>query len=106
MICAKQKSWMGKALILLSDNYLGKEDVFQAKATLKGVIKNSKFPELVTTASDKLKIIENAENAKRVMQQPEENNIELFNDSTFKKLFKEDEVIKEDSIPRIKQTKK
>lgn len=84
--------WVGKALILQSDNYVAQKNTFQAKATLKGVIDDSDSPELVNIAKEKLaKIIADEEAAKKPTRQQEPDKIEfegnqneqnrLFNDS-------------------------
>jgi TolA-binding protein len=91
--------WMGKSLILLSDNYLAKEDLFQAKVTLKNVIDNSKYPELVAAAQDKLRIIEEQEAAKRVVPKTEEYNINLGSDLDVDKLFAEPEKVMDEPLP-------
>jgi TolA-binding protein len=91
--------WIGKSLILLADNYVAKEDLFQAKITLKNVIDNSKFPELVGTAKEKLEIIEQQEAAQKVIEDEPELNIDLFNDEEFEKLFNEEEEIIEEDLP-------
>ncbi len=66
--------WTDKAMILLSDNYLAMKDNFQAKETLKGVIKESDNAELIKLAKAKLdKIIadeEAAKKAKEIKEQP------------------------------------
>ncbi len=91
--------WMGKALIMLSDNYVAKEDFFQAKVTLKSVIDNSKHADLVATAKDKLRIIEEQEAAKRVAPQTEELDINLGDDLDVDKLFAEPEKAVEETLP-------
>ncbi len=101
--------WMGKALILLSDNYVANENIFQAKATLKSIIDNSKYPALVTTATEKLQIIEKEEEeAKKVAAKEEDSiNLDLNDNAALDKLFLEDEkVIDEQLPPTIKDTVK
>jgi len=93
--------WIGKSLILLADNYVSKEDLFQAKLTLNNVIDNSKFPELVNTAKEKLAKIELEEAALRVVETEEEIDIELFDDAEFQKLFNEDEEIIDEKLPKL-----
>ncbi len=88
--------WIGKSLILLADNYTAKEDLFQAKVTLNNVIDNSKFPELVTTATEKIEQIEALEASLRVVEEEIEIDIELFDDAEFQKLFNEEEEIIEE----------
>jgi hypothetical protein len=53
--------WYEKSFLLISDNYIGMDDYFMAKATLKSVIENSDTPETVDVAKKKLKEIENKE---------------------------------------------
>lgn len=53
--------WYEKSFILISDNYVGQNDFFMAKATLKSVIENSDTPETLDVAKKKLKEIENKE---------------------------------------------
>ena len=49
--------WIGKGFILLADNFLAKEDLFNAKVTLQSVIDNADDAELVQIAKEKLNII-------------------------------------------------
>ena len=93
--------WIGKSLILLADNYVAKEDLFQAKIALNNVIDNSKFPELVNTASQKLKDIEDQEAALKVVEVEEEIDVELFDDTEFQKLFNEEEEIIDEELPKL-----
>jgi len=60
--------WIAKAFILLSDNYVATDNIFQAKHTLKSVIDNYDGKELVEIALQKLKEIEEKE--KRSIEQP------------------------------------
>ncbi|MDZ7604119.1 MAG: tetratricopeptide repeat protein [Cyclobacteriaceae bacterium] len=46
--------WLGKAFILMADNYIGLKEDFQAKATLESVIANSPVAEIVDEAKVKL----------------------------------------------------
>lgn len=91
--------WIGKVLILLADNYVAKEDLFQAKVTLKNVIDNSKYPELVNTANEKLQIIEQQEAAQRKSVEEEEIDVKLFDEKDIK-LFEEEEEITEEEAPQ------
>jgi len=91
-------------LILLADNYVAKEDLFQAKVTLNNVIDNSKFPELVKTAKEKLEIIEQQESAQRVIIEEPEIDLDLFNDADLEELFNdEEEEIIEEELPQLKK---
>ena len=66
--------WMGQGLILLSNNYEALRDTFQAKLTLKSVISNSTFPDLVSAAQAELTKIEQATKvAAPISLQPEMN---------------------------------
>ncbi|MBL4593153.1 MAG: tetratricopeptide repeat protein, partial [Flavobacteriales bacterium] len=98
--------WIGKSLVLLADNYVAKEDLFQAKVTLNNVIDNSKFPELVNTAQQKLDIIEQQEAAQRIIEEEPEFDLELFDGEEFEKLFNEEEEIIEEELPKLKKLKK
>lgn len=84
--------WIGKALLLLADNYLAKEDVFQAKITLKNIKDNSKYPELVTTATEKLTIIENQEKEKTEAKE-QEMELKLYDNVKLDDLFYEEEKV-------------
>jgi len=54
--------WVGKAYLLLADNYLAMGDTFQAKGTLESLIENN-FPlqYIRNTATEKLKAIQESE---------------------------------------------
>ncbi len=93
--------WIGKSLILLADNYVAKNDLFQAKVTLKNVIDNSKFPELVNTASEKLAIIEQQEAAQKIIEEEPVLDLNLINDKELEKLFNEKEEIIEEDLPEL-----
>jgi tetratricopeptide (TPR) repeat protein len=86
--------WVSKAFILLADNFVALKDNFQAKTTLKTVINDSKTPELIKNAQEKLdKIIADEEAVKqsKMMVQPE--TIEFKGDTTEqKKLFNESNI--------------
>lgn len=94
--------WIGKSLILLADNYVAKDDLFQAKITLNTVIDNSKFPELVNTAKEKLEIIKISEAAKLPVEEEQDIDIELFNEEEFERLFNEEEEIIEE-LPKAEE---
>lgn len=50
--------WVAKNLILLSDIFMHKKDIFNAKAALEAVIENfQETDEIATEASDKLKLV-------------------------------------------------
>jgi len=92
--------WMGKALILLADNYVSKEDLFQAKVTLQNIIDNSKYPELVSIASEKLTIIKEQEKAKKIPEETEEVELQFGTPLDIEKLFSEPEkFIDDEKLP-------
>lgn len=49
--------WLGKAFILMADNYIGLKEDFQAKATLESVVANSPVAEVVDEAKMKLMVL-------------------------------------------------
>ncbi|MDQ4139264.1 MAG: tetratricopeptide repeat protein [Bacteroidota bacterium] len=54
--------WLGKAFILIADNYTATNELFQAKATLNSVIENSPNQEIVEEAKAKLAALEPGSN--------------------------------------------
>lgn len=62
--------WIAKSFILLSDNYIATDNIFQAKHTLKSVIENYEGEELVGLALQKLKEIEKKEKENEINQIP------------------------------------
>jgi len=84
--------WVAKAFILLADNYVQMDNVFQAKATLQSIIDNSENEELVGIAKEKLeKIVEKeALSQKREMESMDlEIQFEEY-DIKYDELFEED----------------
>lgn len=72
--------WVAKGFILLSDNYVAMNEIYQAKQTLKMVIENHKgADELVDVAKEKLRIIEENEAGKtdRKSNENESNGFEI-----------------------------
>ena len=53
--------WVGMAFLLMSDNYLATDELFQAEATLNSLIENSSLQEIRQEAQAKLKVIRAAE---------------------------------------------
>lgn len=53
--------WLGKSFLLIADNYLETEELFQAEATLNSVIEKSPIDEIVASAREKLTIINERE---------------------------------------------
>ncbi|HVD99249.1 MAG TPA: tetratricopeptide repeat protein [Cytophagaceae bacterium] len=56
--------WLGKSFLLISENLMALNEEFQAKATLKSIIANSKNKEIVTQAQTRLAEIEAASQRK------------------------------------------
>ncbi|MGI9543344.1 MAG: tetratricopeptide repeat protein [Cyclobacteriaceae bacterium] len=53
--------WLGRSFLLISDNYVGLDEIFQAKATLNSVIENSPNEMVVEEAKRKLAALEGNE---------------------------------------------
>jgi len=52
-----QQQWVNQAYLLLVDNYIAKGELFQAKATLKSIIEQSKDDQLKQSAQEKMDTI-------------------------------------------------
>lgn len=50
--------WIDKSYLLIADNYIGKDELFQAKATLRSIVQHSKDLEVKRIAQEKLDTIE------------------------------------------------
>ena len=50
--------WIAKGFILLADNFVAREDRFQARETLKSIIEKCEIPELVEEARNKLNLMD------------------------------------------------
>lgn len=68
-----QPYWIAKGFILLADNYIAKEDFYNAKVTFQSVIDNADDPELVEIAKEKLAILK----ANEQLDEEEEEPIEI-----------------------------
>lgn len=53
--------WIARGFILLADNFIAREDYYNARITFQSVIDNADIPELVEIAREKLAIMENRE---------------------------------------------
>jgi tetratricopeptide (TPR) repeat protein len=53
------EEWIGKSFLLIADNYISMDEIFQARATLNSIIEKSPIEEVVTTAKGKLVELEN-----------------------------------------------
>lgn len=58
---ASYDDWVGKAFLLLADDYVATKEVFQAKATLKSLIDNFPKQDVRDIAAERLKTIETNE---------------------------------------------
>ncbi len=54
-------TWLGRSFILIAENYIAMDELFQAKATLTSVVEKSKVEEIVLAARKKLLEIEKLE---------------------------------------------
>jgi tetratricopeptide (TPR) repeat protein len=86
---APYKVWVGKAFILLSDNYLALNDTFQAKYVLNKFIDHTDIADLKKEAQDKLAKIVEAEKARDAAKVEKELTVPMNNEQD-KKLFDED----------------
>lgn len=71
---AAYDAWVGKSFLLLADNFLAKEDLFQAKATLQSLVDNFPIETIKMEATNKLKEIEKQEAAKAVQDSVKTDN--------------------------------
>ncbi len=57
--------WVGKAYLLMADNFVAMEEVFQARATLQSLVDNFPLQQVKNEALNKLKAIDKAEAEKQ-----------------------------------------
>jgi len=86
---AGYKVWVGKAFLLLSDNYLALNDTFQAKFVLNNFIDHTDLSDLKIQAQDKLSKIMEAEKAREKGKIENEITVPMNNEKD-KKLFEEE----------------
>jgi TolA-binding protein len=79
---AAYDKWRGKAFLLISDNYVALNEVFQAKATLNSIIENSPDKEVVAAAKVKLATIESQPQKATEAEQDSTEEEEIEEDST------------------------
>jgi hypothetical protein len=58
---AAYDEWVGKAYLLMADNFLAMDQLFQARATLQSLVDNFPLQNVKTQAADKIKEIDRAE---------------------------------------------
>ena len=56
--------WLGKSFLIIADNYVAQNEMFQARATLNSIIENSPEKEIVAEAKQKLSTLDNKNGAK------------------------------------------
>ena len=86
---AGYKVWVGKAFILLSDNYLALNDTFQAKFVLNNFIEHTDLSDLKIQAQEKLNKIIESEKARTPGKIEPEITVPMNNEKD-KKLFEEE----------------
>ncbi|HTE33167.1 MAG TPA: tetratricopeptide repeat protein, partial [Chryseolinea sp.] len=62
---ASYEDWVGKSYLLLADNFIAMEDLFQAKATLQSLIDNFPQQQVKDEARKKLTAIDQMQNEKQ-----------------------------------------
>lgn len=62
---AAYDEWVGKAFLLMADNFLAMDQVFQARATLQSLVDNFPLQHIKDAASSKMKEIDRAEAEKK-----------------------------------------
>ncbi len=60
--------WIAKGFILLADNFIAKDDIYNARITFQSVIDNSDDEMLIEIAQDKLSMLDKAEQEQRENQ--------------------------------------
>ena len=63
-----QSYWIGKSFLLVTDNYIKLDELFQARATLKSIIENAPEEEIVAEAKEKLTILDQVQEEELVEQ--------------------------------------
>jgi tetratricopeptide (TPR) repeat protein len=63
---AAYDEWVGRSYLLLSDNFIAMNDVFNAKATLESLIGKFPLQHIQDLAKEKLKVITDSEKAQRL----------------------------------------
>lgn len=92
--------WIAKGFILLADNFIAKEDYYNARITFQSVIDNADNVELVAIAKEKLEILTKNEKkqSEDESKQPEPIEIDLNANGSDQN---EDTVLETDSLPQL-----
>lgn len=78
------QAWTNQAFLLIADNYMALDEVFQAKATLQSIIEHATDQAVIASAQQKLATLaQQAENAAKLAKEKEKEREE---DSEFKTL--------------------
>ncbi len=64
--------WLGQSFLLITDNYLGLDEIFQAQATLKSIIEHAPEEEIVAIAKSKLAQLEEADPVDNTTEQDDQ----------------------------------
>jgi outer membrane protein assembly factor BamD (BamD/ComL family) len=62
--------WIAKGFILLADNFIANDDLYNAKITFQSVIDNADDQELISIAREKLEILQKSENIETPKKEP------------------------------------
>ena len=73
---AEYQDWVGKSYLLLADNYVGLNNVFQAKATLQSLIDN--FPQQSIKEAARKKMQEIDKRQIEIQQQQDQDTLETI----------------------------
>lgn len=77
--------WIAKGFILLADNFVAKDDLYNAKLTLKSVIENADDKKLIAIAKEKLEIVKASEKVEEQKADPIEINMYKLKEEKNKK---------------------
>jgi len=69
--------WIAKGFILLADNFIAKEDLYNARITFQSVVDNSENEELIEIAKEKLDLLNKADQTKKEEEKKEAEEIEI-----------------------------
>ncbi|HEY9490076.1 MAG TPA: tetratricopeptide repeat protein, partial [Chryseosolibacter sp.] len=72
------EEWVGKAYLLMADNFLAMDQVFQARATLQSLVDNFPSQTVKDAAANKIKEIDRTEAEKKKMLEADTLDIESF----------------------------
>ena len=76
------EEWVGKAYLLMADNFLAMDQVFQSRATLQSLVDNFPSQSVKDAAANKIKEIDRAEAEKKKMLEADTLDTESFEAET------------------------